>query len=561
MSKESAIQEMLEEINKTEELTPEKISKLKRKIIIKHKLHKTPTNIELLTSVNKVSLEKYKKKLLTKPTRTISGVAPIAIMTKPFPCAHGKCTFCPGGPKSHFGDVPQSYTGHEPTTMRAIRNKYDGYLQVFNRLEQYMVIGQNANKVELIVMGGTFPSMPSEYQTEFIQEAFQAMNDFSELFYPAGEFEFDKFKDFFELPGDVNDDERVNRVHEKLLNLKIKKKTTLSEEQKRNEKTEIRCVALCIETKPDWGKLEHGNRMLDQGCTRVELGIESVYDDVLLKTHRGHDIKDTKESIQILKDLGFKISAHYMPGLPLTDKERDIKGMKELFENPDFRPDMLKIYPCMVSPGTALYYDYKKGLFKPLTTDESAQIIAEIKPSIPPYCRVQRINRDVPTKYWSAGVGITNLRQYIHEKYKPKCRCIRCREPKGRQINNETTELVYVEYEASKGKEFFISLEDKKQDIIFGFCRLRFPSECLREEITSKTALIRELHIYGQSTPLGDTGNVQHRGLGKKLIERAEQIAKENGKNKMVIISGVGVREYYRKLGYSNDGPYVSKVL
>ena len=560
-SRTEAIQELLEEIRKVENLTPEKLSKLKKETGIKYSLSNPPTNIELLTSVKKEELSLFKSKLLSKPTRTISGVAPVAIMTAPFACPHGKCTFCPGGPNSSFGDVPQSYTGHEPTTMRAIRNHYDPYLQVFNRLEHYIVIGQNPNKVELIVMGGTFPALTEEYQNTFVLDSFRAMNDFSELFFKKNEFDFEEFKNFFELPGDIGNKERTENIHAKIIKIKTSYQTNLEKEQKRNETAEIRCVAMCIETKPDWGKLAEGNRMLLQGCTRVELGVESVYEEVLKKTNRGHTLQDTKDSFRILRDLGFKISAHSMPGLPLTDRKRDLEGMKELFSNPDYRPDMLKIYPCMVSPGTALYPEWKKGAFKPLTTDEAASLIAEFKPFIPTYCRVQRINRDVPTKFWSDGVGQTNLRQYLHDKYKPKCRCIRCREPKNNQVNFDKVEILVQEFEASKGKEFFISAEDTSNDIILGFCRLRFPSQQLRKEITLTTAIIRELHVYGTAVPLGDKGTVQHKGYGKLLLAKAEQIALENGKNKMAIISGIGVKEYYRKLGYSDDGVYVSKQL
>lgn len=560
-SREQAIQELLEQIRIIENPTSENLSKLKKEIGIKYSLSNPPTNIELLTNVNKEELSSFKSKLLSKPTRTISGVAPVAIMTAPFACPHGKCTFCPGGPNSFFGDVPQSYTGHEPTTMRAIRNHYDPYLQVFNRLEHYLVIGQNPNKVELIVMGGTFPALTEEYQNSFVHDAFKAMNDFSELFFKNNELDFEKFKEFFELPGDIESKERTEKIHTKILKIKNSNQTTLELEQKRNESSVIRCVALCVETKPDWAKLSEGNRMLLQGCTRVEVGIESVYDDVLLKTHRGHTLNDTKESFRILRDLGFKISAHYMPGLPLTDKERDLEGMKELFSNSDYRPDMLKIYPCMVSPGTALYQEWKKGTFKPQTTEEAASLIAEFKPFIPEYCRVQRINRDVPTKFWSAGVGQTNLRQYIHEKFKPKCRCIRCREPKDHQINFEKVEITVQEFEASGGKEFFISADDTSNDLILGFCRLRFPSQYLRPEITPNSAMIRELHVYGTAVPLGDKGKVQHKGYGKQLLAKAEQIALEHGKNKILVISGIGVKEYYRKQGYVDDGVYVSKKL
>lgn len=249
-----------------------------------------------------------------------------------------------------------------------------------------------------------------------------------------------------------------------------------------------------------------------------------------------------------------------MPGLPLTDRERDITGMKQLFDNPDYRPDMIKFYPCMVAPGTTLYLQWKQGKFEPIDTEEAAERIVPIKEYTPEYCRIQRIQRDVPTKYWSAGVGLTNFRQFIHEKYKPKCRCIRCREPLDKKVNWNQIEIKVMEFKASQGTEFFIAAEDPSQDILIGFCRLRFPSEFLRHEITTESALIRELHVYGTATAIGEEGMVQHKGWGKKLMEKAEEIAKDHGKKKMVVISGIGVKEYYKiKLGYEKEGPYMVK--
>lgn len=536
---------------------------IKKDIAKKYHLKKVPTNIEILVSLPKQKISKYQKILISKPTRTISGVSPVAVMTAPSQCPHGKCTFCPGGIASPWGDVPQSYTGHEPATMRGIRNHYDSYLQVFNRLQQYVLMGHSFDKIEIIVMGGTFTATPLEYQEEFICGIFKAMNDFSELFFNSRrEFNFLKFKEFFELPGSINDKERENKIQSKLLKIKQKTKTALEEEQLRNETASIRCVALCIETKPDWGFLEQGNEMLRLGCTRVELGIQSVYDDVLKAVHRGHTAEDSKKSTQILRDLGFKINFHYMPGLPLTDYERDMAGMRKLFTDPCYKPDMIKMYPCMVAPETALYYQYKKGEFTPLSTEEAAKRIAEFYAFVPEYCRIQRVQRDVPTKFWEAGVDRTNLRQYIDEKYHVKCRDIRAREPRGKQINWDKAEIKVIEYDASNGKEFFISAEDAENDILIGFCRLRFPSQCLRPEITPESALIRELHVYGAATAIGDEGLVQHRGWGKKLMEKAEQIAFEHGKTKIVVISGIGVRQYYQdKLSYHKKGLYMVKDI
>ncbi len=544
-------------------------ARIKRELAQKHKLKRIPTNIQILLHIPEEDIPLLRSKLLTKPVRTASGVSPVAIMTRPARCPHGKCTFCPGGIGSPYGDVPQSYTGNEPATMRGIRNDYDAYLQVFNRLEQYVLLGQTFDKIEIIVMGGTFPAEDEKYQEEFIYGTFKALNDFSELFVLGdGSFDYKKFKEVFRLPGEMHDASRAAAIKKFLLDYKNRSETTVLEEQRRNEcVSAVKCVALCIETKPDWGFLAHGNRMLEQGCTRVELGIQSVYDDVLKVVHRGHDSADSKKSVQILRDLGFKINFHYMPGLPLTDYERDMEGMKQLFTDPGYKPDMIKLYPCMVAPGTALFQQYKAGTFTPIGTEEAARRISEFYSFVPEYCRIQRVQRDVPTKFWEAGVDRTNLRQYVDEKHsgeREKLRDIRAREPRGREVAWDKVELKVFEYEASGSKEYFISAEDVQNDLLIGFCRLRLVKECLRKEIVEGSAMVRELHVYGTATAIGDEAafdGAQHRGWGKKLIAKAEEIAKGAGKKKLLVISGVGVRGYYHKLGFVNDGPYVSKIL
>ena len=564
MNQEQFFAEIVEIIKK-EKLDKNKLSRLKIKLCKKYKLKKVPTDIEILLNAPEKDIEKIKKVLLTKPVRTISGVAVVAIMTKPYPCPHAKtigpCIYCPGGPKSYFGTVPQSYTGKEPATRRAIRNKYDPYLQVMNRLEQYIVLGHVPDKIELIIMGGTFPSFPKSYQKYFITYSFKAMNDFSSFFFKK-EFDFFEFKDFFELPGDIENKERTERIQKKLLRLKTK--TKLEKEQILNENSKIKCVGLTIETRPDFAKLKEANFMLELGCTRVELGVQTVYDDVLKKILRGHTVQDSIESTQILKDLGFKINYHIMPGLPSVSFKQDLFAFKELFYNPYFRPDMLKIYPCMVLKGTKLYSLWKKKKYKPLTTKEAADLIIKFKKYVPEYCRIMRVQRDIPTFVTEAGVDRTNLRQYVNEimkKRKIKCRCIRCREPKLRKINLKNTEIIIRGYQASNGIDFFISLEDVKNDILVGFCRLRFPYKFLRKEINSESALIRELHVYGTATAIGQKEHLQHKGIGKVLLEEAEDICKKYYKNKIVVISGVGVRNYYRNLGYKREGPYMVKYL
>lgn len=543
---------------------PADATNLKIRLSRKYGMEKIPSNIEIFLNSSEKELKGLK--WITKPTRTLSGVATISIMTAPSKCPHGKCTFCPGGVGSVFGNVPQSYTGKEPATMRAIRSNFDAYVQVFSRLEQYSVLGQAFDKVELIVQGGTFPSMDETYQESFVADAYRAMNDFSEEFFAKGRLNLRKFKTFFELPGNYKDEERVNRVREKILQLKGRKKTTLETEQKRNETAKIRCIGLTVETKPDWGFLEEGNQMLKLGCTRIELGVQSVYEAPLKLTNRGHTLADIVKSIRILKDLGFKINAHYMLGLPGVKREDEVAGLRELFENSDFKPDMLKIYPLLVMEGTPLYLQWKRGQYKPITTAEAAEIIAEAKRFFPKWVRIMRVNRDIPSYVAAAGIDRTNLRQYVkqlQEKRNIVCNCIRCREA-GRNKKFEKAEITVTEYEASKGKEFFIAAEDLKNNALLGFCRLRFPSQQLRKEITASAVIVRELHVYSSAVEVGMEARekqVQHRGYGKKLLGKAEEIARKHGKRKMLVLSGVGAREYYKKRGYDCEGPYMGKRL
>ncbi|MEK6983155.1 MAG: tRNA uridine(34) 5-carboxymethylaminomethyl modification radical SAM/GNAT enzyme Elp3 [Nanoarchaeota archaeon] len=656
--------EIVEEIKRNGPKTQHELNKSKLKVLSRHKntglINRVPKNADIYFAASAEDKQRFKDLLSLKPVRTISGVAPIALMSEPYPCPHtikgvGPCSYCPGGPGSVFGDVPQSYTGKEPSTRRAIRNNYDPYLIVFNRLEHYVAMGKIPDKVELIIQGGTFTFFPRAYQEYFIKYALKAMNDFSKLFFDEnGNLDISEFKKFFELPRIVENDDRIKRIQQKLLyiknlnfndkevkknieklffndffdkklmveefnalrkignnnqneisvseenttlkiienknfnenssilaikniQLKLKnednKNLSLKQVQKENETSLIRCVGLTIETKSDFGKLYHGNLMLELGCTRVEIGVQSIYDDVLEATNRGNSVADNIESVSILKDLGFKVNCHYMPGLPNTTKEMDLNGLKQLFENPDYRPDMLKIYPCMVMEGTKLYEEWRAGKFAPLTTKEAAEIIAEAKRFMPEYVRIARIQRDIPTYVTSSGVDRTNLRQYIEKiciEKKIKCKCIRCREIGfylknncNKKVDFNNVQITTIGYEASKGKEFFISAEDIENDILFGYCRLRFSSQFLRAEITKYSALVRELHVYSAAVQIGkkSADSFQHRGLGKRLMAKAEEIAKQNGKNKMVVLAGIGAKQYFAKLGYDYDGPYMAKIV
>ena len=560
MSMQALYKELEQEINENN-LGKEEIHRLKNQLCKKHGVSTPPTDIQIALNTN--------IKVLTKPVRSISGVAPIAVMSRPGACPHGRCTYCPGGIGSVFGDVPQSYTGKEPSTMRAIRNNYDPYLIVMNRLEHFVVMNHIPEKTELIVQGGTFLFFPKIYKERFITHCLKAMNDFSDLFYEDGILNVVKFKEFFELPGEVTDEERTKRIHEKLLELRDEDLTSngsdLEKEKLRNENAQIRCVAMVIETKPDMCKEEHIDEMLRYGVTRVEVGVQTLKDEVLSLVHRGHDLNDTKECTQLMKDSLLKVTYHMMPGLPETTKEEDLNFFKELFENEAYQPDALKIYPCMVMPGTKLFEDMLAGKFTPLSTEEAAELIAKAMAFVPEYCRIMRVQRDIPSYQVAEGVKKTNLRQYVDDfrkKYGIECKDIRAREPKGLITELKDIEYKIIRYDASGGKEIFISAE--ANDKLIGFCRLRIVNKPHRGEFKGKCAGIRELHVYTQAIGVGaqNERSMQHKGIGKKLLQMAEDLAKEEfGCEKMLIISGIGVREYYKKFDYALEGPYMVKNL
>ncbi len=468
-----------------------------------------------------------------KPSRALSGVTVVAVMTHPLPCPFN-CIYCPGGPS---WNAPKSYFGNEPALRRARRNNFHPYRQVHERLRQYIYLGHKPSKIEIIVMGGTFLATPQRYQEWFISMIFEALNNFPDPNPP--------------------------------------RKWDLVDAQLHNETAKYRCVGLTIETRPDYGYEIHADRMLYYGATRVELGVQSIYDDVLQRVRRGHGVKETIESTRILKDAGFKIVYHVMLGLPGSDPDRDIEMMKEIFENPDFRPDMLKIYPTEVVVGTELYEWWKKGLYRPYDDETAIEVISEMYRYIPKYVRVMRIRRDIPAQEVVAGTKKANLREYVERRCLEKG--IRIREIRFREVGlqawkyNRFPDPRYIEitrttYEASKGIEEFIAVEDTVNDIIIGFIRMRIPSEYAhRPEIDSRTAIIRELHVYGLQLPVGEKGDSwQHKGWGSRLLETAERIAvEEYDIKKMLVLSGVGVREYYRKHGYYRPGnsPYMHKIL
>ncbi|MDZ5810888.1 tRNA uridine(34) 5-carboxymethylaminomethyl modification radical SAM/GNAT enzyme Elp3, partial [Halorubrum sp. AD140] len=490
-----------------------------------------------------------------KPVRTASGVSPVAIMTSPKLCPHGKCLYCPGGPASEFSSA-QSYTGHEPAAARGKQNDYDPYGQVTLRLEQLRKIGHPVDKVELILMGGTMTARSHDYQEWFVKRALQAMNDYDLETEPEPA-EGESF---------APDPEETEFAY-------------LEDVIAENETNEIRNIGTTFETKPDWCDPEQIDRMLDLGGTKVEVGVQTTYERINREMHRGHGNEASRSANRRLRDAAFKVGFHMMPGQPGMTREMCIEDFRQLFENPDWRPDYLKIYPTLVVGGTRVYDRWRRDEFEPLSNEEAADVVAEAMAHVPKYTRLQRVQRDIPADFIEGGVWKSNLRQLADRRAEEKG--ITQRDIRAREVGHndadpdpDDVELDVLTYEAGGGTEHFVSFEDPVRDLLVGFCRLRFPSfapdqpgapgtedDAVRRELED-AALIRELHVYGSEVAIGDDGDWQHRGYGTKLLERAEELARDAGYRKLAVISGIGAREYYRnKLGYHQDGPYVSKRL
>ncbi len=537
-----ACREILERVLAGEIKDESQLNKVKKEVSKHYHLASLPRNGDIITKGTTEEQAIIKEFLKRKPVRTISGVAVIAVMTSPAPCPHGVCLPCPGGPNSAFKS-PQSYMGREPAAMRAIQHEFDPYAQVKSRLSQLKEIGHDVEKVELIVMGGTFSARNLDYQEWFIKRCLEAMNDFTTKEWRKNAWKIGKSIPYIPL----------------------------EEVQKANEKADIRNVGITFETRPDWAAEEHVDEFLKLGGTKVELGVQSVYDFVLTRMQRGHGVAEVVRANQILRDSAFKVGFHMMPHLPGSDSKLDLRGFKKLFEDSRFRPDYLKIYPTLVTEGTPLYKLWEAGDYEALSDEGAAELIADVKGILPKWVRLQRIQRDIPAHQIFAGVRKSNLRQLAEEKLREKggkCRCIRCREVghtglRGRKVNEKDIELTVETYEACGGIEHFIAFEDLAADVLIGFTRLRFPFAPYRPEL-QEAALIRELHVYGSMVPVGKGAKQtdwQHRGYGKELLEQAENIARENGYEKLAIISGIGAREYYRKFGYTLDNVYMSKIL
>ncbi|CAO3600915.1 unnamed protein product [Absidia cylindrospora] len=508
---------------------------LKSKLSRKNKLPNQPKLVDIIAAIPEQHKAALLPKLKAKPVRTASGIAVVAVMCKPHRCPHiamtgNICVYCPGGPDSDFEYSTQSYTGYEPTSMRAIRARYDPYEQARGRVDQLRSLGHSVDKVEYILMGGTFMSMPEDYRNYFISNLHDALSGHSS-----------------------ND---------------------LDEAVRYSQQSQTKCIGITIETRPDYCLKPHLSQMLRYGCTRLEVGVQSVYEDVARDTNRGHTVKAVTESFHLAKDAGFKVVSHMMPDLPNVGMERDIEQFKEYFENPAYRSDGLKIYPTLVIRGTGLYELWRTGRYQNYTPNALVDLVARILALVPPWTRIYRVQRDIPMPLVTSGVEHGNLRELALNRMKDlgtECRDVRTREVGITEIHQkiqpDQVELIRRDYVANGGWETFLSYEDPHQDILVGLLRLRKCSPLtFRPELTTDgpCSIVRELHVYGSVVPMHDRDptKFQHQGFGTLLMEEAERIAREeHGSVKLSVISGVGVRHYYAKLGYYLDGPYMSKKL
>jgi elongator complex protein 3 len=522
-------QAILQALLQGEASTKEEVHALKVRLAREHRARAIPTDAALLRAAGEARAQ-LAPLLRTKPARTLSGVAIITVQTDPEGCPHGTCVFCPGGPGWGGSGTAQSYTGHEPAALRAARSGFDPYEQVHGRLLALEGNGHAVDKIELIVQGGTFPARDQAYQDDFLRDCLDAMNGHGR--------------------------ERVRSA-------------TLPEAQLRNESAPARCVGLTVETKPDWCGEAHVRRMLEQGVTRVEIGVQTTHDDVLRATNRGHTTAQAIEATRLARDAGLKVCHHLMPGLPGSTEQRDLESLQRVLDDPDFRPDKLKVYPTLVVPGTALHKLWLSRNYEACSEERAIRFLVALKKACPPWIRIMRVDRDIPTHQIAAGPSRTNLRELAMAELvtqSGRCRCIRCREAghverSGGRVRLDALELREASYDAGQGREWFLTFEDPASDALGAFLRLREPSPRAWPEVKD-SMLVRELKVLGQEVPIGSREpGLQHRGLGKQLLERAETIARERGARRILVTSGVGVRPYYAKLGYERAGPWMSKVL
>jgi len=545
-----AIRELLhQKINSREDL-----AMVKRKLAKKYKIG-ILYNSEILQAYRRqISQKKIKpslflEKILRKrAVRTMSGIAPVAVLTKPYPCP-GRCAYCPTEK-----NVPQSYLSNEPAVMRAIRCGYDPYKQVQLRLRSLEANGHQPTKIELIVIGGTWSALPEKYKYWYIKECFKAANRYESRIMN------------YESRKNAESHNSLFIIHDSIKSLKEK----LAKEQKKNESAKYRLIGITLETRPDYINEKELLEMRQLGATRVELGVQALDDKILQLNKRGHGVAEIVQATELLKNFGFKVTYHIMPGLPGSTPAKDLKMFKQLFVDERFQPDQLKFYPTVVTRGSLLYYWWKAGKYKPYSPKVLENLIIACKKIVPPYVRIIRLIRDIPGESIIAGNMITNLRQMIKDRG-IACGCIRCREAREKELRIKNCELRIIKYKASGGEEYFLSYESKDGKILYGFCRLRLITRNLQlvtrnsksplPPLLKGAGLIRELHVYGELVPVGQNKKIQHAGLGKMLMREAERIVALSGYKKIAVIAGVGVRGYYRKFGYKLKNSYMVRDL
>ena len=504
--------------------------------------------------------ERALRKLKTKSN---SGIAVVSLLTKPFPCP-GRCTYCPTEE-----NMPKSYLSKEPAAARALMNDFDPYMQITNRLKALEMNGHPVDKIEMIVIGGTWSFYHPVYQEEFLIGCYRACNEYGStpphLLRSGAPLACHHTPSMASSPTTTSLASGSFLPHFKNSGERLKYLLKLQDE---NEHARCRIIGLSIETRPDYITDFEIKRLRMLGVTKVEIGVQHLDDDVLKLTKRDMKIKRVKEATGRLRNAGFKMVYHMMPNLPGSTKERDVAMFGELFSGEDFQPDMLKIYPCMVLEHSELYDTWRAGGFTAYTDQELIEVVRGAKKFVPPYVRILRVYRDIPASYIKAGSTISNLRQEMDRDMVRngwQCKCIRCREIREGEVLPEDFSLSRIEYRTKTGMELFLSWENTEKRQLAAFTRLRLPDNKGNDAplpVLHGAALIRELHTYGRHTTVGGKGEQsQHVGFGRRLLAEAERVAREAGYAKLAVISGIGVREYYRKLGYRLEGTYMIKKL
>jgi elongator complex protein 3 len=529
-------------------------------------------------------------RLRMKPVRTMSGVTPVTVLTKPFPCP-GECIFCPNDVR-----MPKSYLANEPGAQRAEENSFDPYLQTYSRLSTLYETGHPTDKIEMIILGGTWSFYPETYQIWFVKRIFDALHDFGKGIDHTGAVWAVLRKTSQFLPERVTDvtidgvrlDQTYNQVVQRIYRDEMDRSREhalaitrgerprsvvdeyatwdeLEAAHRENETAACRCVGLVVETRPDQINVDEVRRIRRLGATKVQIGIQSLDDGVLRQNRRGHTVDMTRHALRLLRQVGFKIHAHWMPNLYGSSPDADVEDYKRLFADPDIRPDELKVYPCSLIESAELMQVYRDGLWQPYTHDELLRVLVACFQNTPEYCRLTRVVRDIPGTDIVAGDMKTNFRQVVEQELKRRglrSPNIRAREIQSRTVSPDALRLDETGFETGIGDEVFLQyITDDRR--IAGFLRLSLPTgPPIIDELTG-AAMIREIHIYGPTLGLGEEspGKAQHSGLGKQLIERAAEIAIERGYVRLAVISSVGTREYYRKRGFVDGQLYQFLVL